>query len=233
MTTGATPEPVATDIVDVRLLEAMRDPGCPLCAIRARSEKAVMDSIINERVLDIGFRRDLEVRQGFCRRHIAELVPTDRRETGGILGSSMLLAAVIDRRLGALRDSPGERGRRRRDRLAQARKRAPCIACTQGASAVETAEARMTTRASDAGWAEALGPAAFCIDDFLGLWASAKGDAAFEPVARRQLDRFEALRIRLDGFAQHSSQDRRHLMTEDEKTAADQATRLLGGDRLG
>jgi hypothetical protein len=231
MSTGAAPEPLATDIVDVRLLEAMRAPGCPLCAIRARSEKSIMDSIINERVLDLGFRADLERKHGFCRRHVAELVPTDRRETGGILGSSMLLAAIVERRVAGLRETPLARGRKLRDRLTSARKRPPCIACGQGASAVETAVARMTSRARDPGWTAALSDAAFCLDDFLDLWTAARNETSFEPVARRQLDRFEDLRVRLDGFAQHSSQDRRHLMTDSEKAAADEATKLLGGTR--
>ena len=89
----------------------------------------------------------------------------------------------------------------------------------------------MTTRAQDPGWTEALAAAAFCLDDFLELWAAARDDKAFELVARRHVARFEALRLRLDGFAYHSSADRRQLMTEDERTAADEATRVLGGDR--
>src|SRR3954454_13211333 len=129
-------EPQSSDIVDVRLLDAMRAGGCPICAVRARSEKATMDAIINERVLDIGSRADLERKQGFCRRHVAELVPTDRRETGGILGSSMLLAAIVERRVAGLRETPLAHGRKLRDRLANARKRPPCIACGQGTSAV-------------------------------------------------------------------------------------------------
>src|SRR4029077_5695635 len=126
--TASPPTPEASDIVDVRLLEAMRTSGCPVCAVRARSEKATMDAIINERVLDIGFRADLERKQGFCRRHVAELVPTDRRETGGILGSSMLLSAVIDRRIDLVRGGIGSRGGRIRVRLSLARKRPPCVA---------------------------------------------------------------------------------------------------------
>jgi hypothetical protein len=89
----------------------------------------------------------------------------------------------------------------------------------------------MTSRARDPGWTAALSDAAFCLDDFLDLWTAARNETSFEPVARRQLDRFEDLRVRLDGFAQHSSQDRRHLMTDSEKTAADEATKLLGGTR--
>jgi hypothetical protein len=231
VTDPAAPEPLATDIVDVRLLEAMRGGACPICAVRSRSENAIMDSIINERVLDRGFRADLERRQGFCRRHVAELVTTDRRLTGGILGSSLLLSAVIDRRLDDLRGGIGQRGRGLRDRLSKARRRPPCIACAQGASAVETALARLSDRASDPGWATALAEAPFCLDDFIDLWAASRGGTAFEAIASRQIERFEAIRVRLEGFAHHSSHDRRHLLTAAERSAADEATRLLGGDR--
>jgi len=224
--------PQARDIVDVRLLDALRLGGCPVCAVRARSERATLDAIINERVLDIGFRAELERSQGFCRRHVAGLLATDRRETGGMLGSSMLLAAVIDRRTGDLEAAIGSRGRGLRARLRRARERPPCIACSQGATAVETALARLAERAADPGWADAMGAATLCLDDLLALWATAGPDPAFEPIARRQLTRFADLRRRLDGFAQHSSHDRYQLLTDDERSAADEATLALGGDGI-
>ena len=229
MTDAPIPTPVSRDIVDMRLLEAMAKGGCPVCAVRARSERATMDAIINERVLDLGFRAELERTYGFCRRHVAELVTTDRRETGGILGSSLLLSAVIDRRLGELQDGVGQRGRRLRSRLSAARKRPPCIACTQGATAVETALSRLAERVDDPTWVGPITDAPFCLDDLIDLWAVAGGSPAFDPVIRKQLERFMALRARLEGFAHHSSHDRRHLMTDTEKTAADEATRALGG----
>jgi hypothetical protein len=224
------PEPQAADIVDSRLLDVMRGDGCPICAVRARSEKATMDAIINERVLDLGFRADLERKQGFCRRHVAELVPTDRRETGGILGSSMLLSAVIDRRIDLVRGGIGSGSHRIRVRLRLARERPPCIACSQGETAVATALARLADRTSDPAWASALAESPLCLDDFLLLWQEAGSRRGFEPVARRQVERFEDLRRRLDGYAHHSSHDRIQLMTDEERTAADEATRLLGGD---
>jgi hypothetical protein len=223
-------EPLSSDIVDARLLDAMRAGGCPICAVRARSEKATMDAIINERVLDIGFRADLERKQGFCRRHVAELVPTDRRETGGILGSSMLLSAVIGRRLEYGRSTTGSITHRIRARLRPTATRAPCIACSQGETAVSTAVARLATRSSDQAWADVLADSPFCLDDFLLLWQTAGSRRAFEPVASRQVERFEDLRRRLDGYAHHSSHDRLQLMTDEERRAADEATRLLGGD---
>ena len=222
-------DPQAADIVDVRLLEALKLGHCPICTVRARSEKATMDAIINERVLDIGFRADLERKQGFCRRHVAELVSTDRRVTGGILGSSMLLSAVIDRWIDLVRGG-GSRGRRLRVGLSLARTRPPCVACTQGETAVRTAIGRFANRSGDADWSEMLGEAAFCLDDFLLLWDRARSRPEFEPLARRQLARFEDLRRRLDGYAHHSSHDRIQLMTDEERTAADDATTALGGD---
>jgi hypothetical protein len=221
--------PTSRDIVDVRLLDAMAGGGCPVCAVRTRSERATMDTIIDERVLDIGFREDLERRTGFCRRHVAELVATDRRRTGGILGSSLLLAAIIDRRLAPARDGLRHTGRRRRASANAATKRPPCIACSQGEVAARTAIERLAERTDAPDWVTVIAEAPFCLDDLLAFWAVAGGRATVEPVMTRQLERFAALRDRLNGFADHSSHDRRHLMTDDERTAADEATRLLGG----
>ena len=72
----------AHDIVDIRLSDAFAAGGCPVCAVRSRSERAMLDSIIAEHVLDIPFRADLERKRGFCRRHVRELVAADRRGSG-------------------------------------------------------------------------------------------------------------------------------------------------------
>ena len=135
---------------------------------------------------------------------MAELLPTDRRETGGMLGSSMLLSAVIDRRTADLEGAIGSRGSKPRARLKRARERPPCIACSQGATAVETALVRLAERAATPP-GRGVAAAPFCLDDFLPSGRRPGPDPAFEPVARAQLARFADLRRRLDGFAQHSS----------------------------
>jgi len=43
--------------------------------------------------------------------------------------------------------------------------------------------------------------------------------------------RVGAIHDRLEAYAHHSSQDRRHLLTDEERTAADDATRALGGTK--
>jgi Family of unknown function (DUF6062) len=220
----------ASDIVDVRLLEVLRVGGCPTCVVRARSERATLDAIISERVLDIGFRAELERTQGFCPRHAAELVDTDRRETGGILGASILLGAILDRRTVNLAAAVGSGARTVRSRVRAARRRPPCIACSQGSTAVETALARLAERSRDPDWSAVLAGAGLCLDDFLALWDAAASERAFDRVAAAQLERFADVRRRLEGYAQHSSHDRRHLLTDDERTAADEAARALRGD---
>ena len=218
----------ARDIIDVRLAAAIESGGCAVCAVRARSERATLDAIIAERVLDIGFRAGLEREHGFCRRHTAELLEADRR-AAGILGSSILFGAIIERRLAALREALRTRGRTRRQRLAEAGRRPPCLACGQGDSAVEIALARLAERSADPAWAEVMLGIPFCLDDLIALLAVAGDAASFVPIADHHLGRLEDVRRRLDGYVDHSAHDRRHLLTDDERAAADEAARLLGG----
>ena len=231
---GTTGGPAATDLpardlVDVRLAAAIQLGGCAICAVRARSERATLDAIIAERVLDVGFREGLEREHGFCRRHSAELLEANR-EASGILGSSMLFGAIVERRLATLREAFQVKGRGRRQRLAAATERPPCIACNQGASAVEISTARLLERSADPAWVAAMREIPFCLDDLTTLLVAAGDQASFAPIAEHHLDRLEGLRARLAGYADHSAQDRRHLMTDEERTAADEAARLLAGD---
>ncbi len=219
----------ARDIVDVRLSAAIDDGGCPICVVRARSEAAMLDSIIAEHVLDIPFRGELERTKSFCRRHLRELVLADRRGSGGILGSSILYGAMLERRLQGLREAVGARGRKQRSMLTAARKRPPCIACAQGEVGVTTALGRLAQRADDPAWADATAEAPFCLDDLVALWQEAGDAPAFVPVAQRQLARLEALHAQLEGFVDHSAHDRRDRLTDPERHAADAAALVLGG----
>ena len=166
---------------------------------------------------------------GFCRRHSAELLEANRQASGS-LGSSILFGAIIERRLAALRDALAARGRSRRQRLASAGRRPPCIACSQGASGVDIALARLVERSADPAWAAVMLEIPFCLDDLTALLAAAGDEASFAPIAEHHLARLEDLRRRLEGFVDHSAQDRRHLLTDEERAAADEAARLLAGD---
>ena len=229
--TGDTPTDglPSRDLVDVRLAAAIKLGGCAICAVRTRSERATLDAIIAERVLDIGFREGLEREHGFCRRHSSESLDADR-QASGILGSSILFGAIVERRVAALREGLRARGRSRRQRLAEAGRRPPCIACGQGASAVEIALARLVQRSADPAWSAVMREIPFCLDDLTALLAVAGDETTFSPIATHHLDRLEDLRRRLGGYVDHSAQDRTHLLTDEERAAADEAARLLAGD---
>jgi len=51
------------------LREAMTGWGCPLCRLEARAEKAYIDSLNYERVLDIPTRDALKAARGLCAQH--------------------------------------------------------------------------------------------------------------------------------------------------------------------
>ena len=223
----------ARDLVDVRLSAAIEAGGCPVCGVRSRAERATLEAILAERVLDLGFRAGLERDHGFCRRHMAELIEVDRRRSG-ILASAILYGAIIERRLQSVRAAVSARGRARRNRLEAAARRPPCQVCDQGSTAIDTAMARLADRCADPEWAEAAATAEFCLDDIIALAVTAGDEPAFAPILVRQIERLEDVRSRLDAYSDHSAQDRRHLMTDDEARAADEAARALGGtDRVG
>lgn len=218
----------ARDLVDVRLTAAIDVGGCALCEVRSRGELGTLDAIIAERVLDLGFRAGLEREYGLCRRHARGLLEADRRSSG-ILGSSILFGAIVQRRTAALREATAVSGRRRRGRLASVRTRPPCLPCGLGSQAVETAANRLVERCADPAWAAVIADIPFCLDDLALLLAVAGDEPAVAAVAERQLARLDAIQRRLEGFADHSAQDRRHLLTDVERAAADEAARLLGG----
>jgi hypothetical protein len=218
----------ADDLLDVRLAAAIEQGFCTLCVVRARGERTMLESIIAERVLDIGFRAGLEREYGFCRAHATGLLVTDRRESG-ILGSSILFGAIVGRRLEAIRDAGRTRGaRRRRQRLAEAGRRLPCLVCAEGAKAVEASLGRLVDRTAEPTWSAAAAAIPFCLDDLGRFLVAAADQPAAAPVIDAQLARLDDLRARLDGYAHHSAHDRRHLLTDAERSAADEAARLLG-----
>jgi hypothetical protein len=218
------------DLVDVRLVAAIELGGCAICAVRSRAESAATVAVLDgERVMDVGFRAGLERTGSFCRRHVADLIVAERRATG-ILSSSILYEALLSRRLSALREALGSRGRGRRKRLADAAVRPPCVICTEGATAVGVASQRLVQRCADPAWADVIGEIRFCLDDLAALMVEAGDSSSFAPIAERQLARLDDLERRLDAYAHNSSPERRHLMTDDERRAADDAARALGGD---
>jgi hypothetical protein len=90
---------------------------------------------------------------------------------------------------------------------------------------------RLLARLADPAWREAMASADLCLDDLLRMWTTAIDDRNehWPEMAAAQLARIEQLVRRLDSFAHHSSHDRRHLLTDSERGAGDEAAAFLGG----
>jgi hypothetical protein len=218
-------------IGDISLADLLGKSGCPLCRLRRESSERYLRTLLWEGVNDIGFRERLALGRGFCRRHSREVLAADRAQSGGSLGAAILLGSVTRRRLDELRRLRAGSGRRVRRALGAIGAAAACPVCAHTVQADQMAVDRLLDRLADPAWRRAMQSAELCLDDLVRMWATAS-DGRNEPwpeVAAAQLARIERLVELLDSFAHHSSHDRRHLLTEAERAAADQAAAFLGG----
>jgi len=228
---SSTPSLPIAGIGDIGLADALRAVGCPGCRVRRDSGAAYLRAVLWESVNDVAFREALATGRGFCRRHSREILAADRAQSGGSLGSGILLASVLRRRLAELRGLPTRRSRRAGSSLEGVGARPACPVCAQTDSAERMAIDRLVARLVDPAWRQALAMAELCFEHLLGAWATAVASRSenWPEVAAAQLLRIEHLVERLDSFAHHSSHDRRHLVTDRERAAAGEASWFLGG----
>lgn len=219
-----------TNIGDVGLADALTAPGCPLCRVRHDAARRYLDSLLWENVNDTGFRKRLAAGRGFCRAHVHELLKAERAQSGGSVGTAILLAASLRVRLAEIERLPAESDRRSRA-LEQTRRGPHCPVCEAVQSSEAIAVGTLVDRTGEPSWRGALGSAELCLDDLLLLWSAAaeRRASAWPEIAAAQLARIRDLAERLESFVHHSSYDRRHLLTDEERRASDEAAALLGG----
>jgi hypothetical protein len=218
-------------IGDAALADTLTAPGCPLCRVRHDAARQYLEVLLWENVNDTGFRKRFAAARGFCRIHVHELLKTERVQSGGSVGTAILLAASLRVRLAEIERLPSESTGRSRAPFEQARRQPQCPVCEAVASGEAIAVASLVERASEPSWRAALGRADLCLDDLLLLWSTAaeRNTAGWPEIAAAQVPRIRDLAERLEAFAHHSSYDRRHLITDDERRASDEASALLGG----
>ncbi len=91
------------------LLEACREPGCPVCRLESCHVQRYLDNQFYENVNDPNFREQLRRSLGFCREH-AWLAVNER--LGDVLGFALIYRDVIDHTLERLEKEGAERPRR-------------------------------------------------------------------------------------------------------------------------
>lgn len=85
------------------LLQAMEQPGCPVCRLAQSSVEHFLDGLFYEMVNDAGMRRQFRRSLGFCRAHACLLLDTRLRDP---LGLSIIYHDI----LGHLLDELPEKG---------------------------------------------------------------------------------------------------------------------------
>jgi Family of unknown function (DUF6062) len=224
---GRMPRLPARSGADIALADAFAAAGCPLCRARDRTEAAWLESILAESVNDVPFRRALDEARGLCARHAGEILAADRRRSG-ILGAAILLRATLRVRLLELEAAARSRGRSRARRLADAAAPPACPACMRVARSEAAQAERLVGLAEEPAWGEAMADAPFCLAHLLALMTAGSRAPAWDGVEARQLDRLRELADRLETFAHTSSHDRRHLQTDADRGAVDEAAAVLG-----
>jgi hypothetical protein len=231
--TGAADVPAADlparGLADAKLAELFDGSGCPLCVQRSRSAAGYIRAFLYESVVDVGFRRDLDRSRGFCRPHARQVLAVNRSESGGTLGASILFAAILAIRERELEAMLGTGPRSRSKRAGDAARPPACPVCHVEDESVATAIQSLHRLAADEAWERALGHGSFCLDHLVAMVAARPAGDAWDRIERGQAARIREIRQRLERFAKHSSHDRRHPQTDDERRAADDAAGLLGG----
>jgi len=220
----------ARDLNAVQLAESMRAAGCPLCHHRARAVRRFIEGFLYESVNDVTFRRDLDTARGCCDLHTHALFDADRRLSGGMLGSAILLGAILRIREQELRTAHSAGGISRGRRVQDAARPPACLVCTESAHIDEVSAGSLVRLAADARWAEAIGAAELCLQHLVTLMAAPGRSGGWSVVEQQQLTRIAALRELVAGFAHNSSHDRRQLTTPEQVASPTRAASFLGGD---
>ena len=87
------------DPIYFALLEALAQPGCPVCRLVHASVEHFLDSLFYEMVNDAGMRRQLRRSLGFCKEHVHLLLDTQLRDA---LGLSIIYQDILGQVLDGL-----------------------------------------------------------------------------------------------------------------------------------
>jgi hypothetical protein len=222
------PDLPARDMASVHLAELLAGSGCPGCRERDLVVERYSEGYLYESVNDVRFRGELDAARGMCGEHVRAMLRADRRQSGGKLGPAILLDAMLRIREAELRAATGARGPIRSRRVRDAARPAACPVCREVTTVVDGLLRHLVRLTDDRAWADAVASADICLEHLVAMMGSPDRPAGWEAIERRQLDRVHGVRKRLIAFADHSAHDRRHLATEDERAAVDEAADLFG-----
>ncbi len=84
---------LTTSFYDVR--DALAEPGCPICSLKARTADRYLGSLLWEKVNDVSLRDQIRQARGFCKEHTWDLVG-HRAALGTAIITHDVLQSIIE-----------------------------------------------------------------------------------------------------------------------------------------
>lgn len=230
-----------TGLATLDLWESLRQPGCPICRTRERSERRYAANLLWENVNDPGVRLRLLASQGFCGPHARLLLGLADREVGSRLGLAIIyehLTRDLVRRVGELMRPARTRrvfGAARIPSRRQLRGLLPaeeCPVCVAGREAAERNLWFLAENLRSAEWQAAWKASdGLCRPHLLrGLVIAAEIPEAFDFLWQDALGRLEALRHNLAEFIRKQAWEHRdEPVSPAEAGAVEAATDFFTG----
>ena len=90
----------------LELLEALAQPGCPICFLAARSVTRHIEAYCRDSVTDVPVRDHLRAANGYCTRHAHQFL-----EMQDSLAAAITYADILKKMIGVINRTPGQEAR--------------------------------------------------------------------------------------------------------------------------
>ncbi|MGD0462215.1 MAG: DUF6062 family protein [Tepidisphaeraceae bacterium] len=215
-------QPQAKFIGFFKLIEAMKQPGCPICARIIEDIHHGMDSFLYESVNDSGLRDQIRSDSGLCHRHSWQLA-----RFGDALGSAILFRDVLATVLASLGSTPSLSFFRKRSTRLGAQ---VCLFCRQEERSHEGLLSDLVAHIDDAELKKAWGgPAVLCIPHLSDLCGLLRDDAARRRITEMHRSKYMALCDEMEQLKEKQSYNHRPEEIGPEKDSWIRAIEVLVG----
>lgn len=183
------------------LRDALQEPGCAVCRLRAVASERFIDGLIDEKVNDPGLRATLRLSRGFCHQHAWLLDRSGAALGTAIVSHDVLKHVLADMERGEFVPPPALSFTRAQELLDQSRPKsatsgfvaalepaAECPACTRARETEEACLATLREHALEEGGllADYRVSDGFCLPHFRRLMAGVNDAALFAALTEAQ-----------------------------------------------
>jgi hypothetical protein len=226
------------NFMSYKIMEACREPGCPLCRLEQQGAQRYLDNQLYENVNSPAWRDELRGSHGFCHEH-AWLGVSQR--LGDVLGFSIIYHDIVNSLLRTLSEetaSPGSASRsgslrNRVERVgAKLTPRKRCPVCTHREELAENLRSAHLEDLNLPAMTEALQASdGLCLPHLRLILGSAKNGAGYDMLLTLQRAKLETLKIELAEFIRKNDYQAINEGFGNERDAWLRAIGLIVGSR--